>query len=75
MTVKQRSRAPNLNDQTIERIVEILDGWSTPKLTWELLIEQILLRHRTAYTRQGYTIMFESRCILILQEKTVRTQL
>jgi hypothetical protein len=31
MTVKQRSRAPNLNDQTIERIVEILDGWSNAK--------------------------------------------
>ena len=53
MSVKQRSRAPNLDDQAIERIVEILDGWSTPKLTWELLIEQILLRHRTAYTRQA----------------------
>jgi hypothetical protein len=74
MTVKQRSRAPNLNDQTIERIVEILDGWSTPKLTWELLIEQILLRHRTAYTRQTTQSCSNQGCIL-LQEKTVRTQL
>lgn len=53
MTVKLRSRAPNLDDQAIEKIVEIIDGWSNSKLTWELLIEQILLRHRVAYTRQA----------------------
>lgn len=53
MSVKQRNRAKNLDDQVIEQIVEILDGWSTPKLTWGLLIEQILLRLRAHYTRQA----------------------
>jgi hypothetical protein len=48
-----RKRAPNLDDQAIEQIVEILDGWSSPKLSWELLIEQVLLRLRANYTRQA----------------------
>lgn len=54
MTVKpRRRRARNLDDQAIEQIVDILDGWNSPKLTWELLIEQILLRLRAHYTRQA----------------------
>ncbi len=52
MPNKQRNRARNLDDKAIEQIVEILDGWSSPKLTWELLIEQILLHLRASYTRQ-----------------------
>ncbi len=50
---KHRKRAPNLNDQSIEKIVQILDGWSLPKLSWELFIQQIALRMRTVYTRQA----------------------
>jgi hypothetical protein len=46
-------RARNLDDQAIEQIVEILDGWDSPKLTWKLFIEQIFLRLRTRYTRQA----------------------
>lgn len=54
MPVKSpRKRARNLDDQAIEQIVKILDGWSSPKLTWELLIEQVLLRLRARYTRQA----------------------
>ncbi|MFZ6048079.1 hypothetical protein ACFW0H_18380 [Pseudomonas sp. CR3202] len=53
MTAKPRNRARNLDDRSIERIVEIMDGWNSPKLTWELLIEQISLRLRVRYTRQA----------------------
>lgn len=52
MTAKPRHRSRNLDDRSIEQIVEILDGWPNHKLTWELLIEQILLRLRSRYTRQ-----------------------
>jgi|JI6StandDraft_1071083.scaffolds.fasta_scaffold31357_3 hypothetical protein len=48
-----RKRARNLDDQAVEQIVGILDGWASPKLTWELLIEQVLLRLRARYTRQA----------------------
>ncbi|MCK9985361.1 MAG: hypothetical protein AzoDbin1_01833 [Azoarcus sp.] len=48
-----RKRARNLDDQAIEQIVEILDGWNSPKLTWELLIELVFLRLRARYTRQA----------------------
>lgn len=41
------------DDQAVEQIVGILDGWASPKLTWELLIEQVLLRLRARYTRQA----------------------
>jgi predicted GIY-YIG superfamily endonuclease len=53
MLAKQRKRARNLDDRAIQQIVEILDGWSSPKLTWELLIEKILLCLRAEYTRQA----------------------
>jgi hypothetical protein len=49
---RPRSRAKNLDDRTIEQIVQILDGWSG-KLTWEALIEEVSLRLRTRYTRQA----------------------
>lgn len=49
MTVK---RAKNLDDQSIEAIVRVLDGWSG-KLSWELLIAAIALRTRCTYTRQA----------------------
>lgn len=48
-----RKRARNLDDGAIDQIVKILDGWSSPKLTWELLIDQVLLRLRASYTRQA----------------------
>lgn len=52
-TKSKKIRAPNLDDESIGRIVEILDGWSSPKLTWNLFIEQIFLRLRVRYTRQA----------------------
>jgi hypothetical protein len=48
----RRIRAPNLEDERIEIIVGILDGW-TGKLTWEALIEAIELRTHARYTRQA----------------------
>lgn len=53
MPAKQRKRARNLDDTAIEQIVEILDGWSSSKLTWELLIEKIMFHLRADYTRQA----------------------
>lgn len=53
MSIKQHKRARNLDDRAIEQIVEMLDTWSEPKLTWDLLIEKILLRLRSSYTRQA----------------------
>lgn len=53
MPAKLRRRARNLDGWAIEQIVEMLDGWSSPRLTWELLIEQITLRLRAEYTRQA----------------------
>lgn len=49
----QKKRAPNLDDETINKVVEILDGWSFQKITWELFVEQIFLRLRVRYTRQA----------------------
>ncbi|MGP1715539.1 MAG: hypothetical protein ACTS9Y_16095 [Methylophilus sp.] len=45
------SRAPNLDDATIERIVQILDGWSG-KLSWKLFIEAITIQLHLSYARQ-----------------------
>ncbi|MFA7279289.1 MAG: hypothetical protein WC100_04285 [Sterolibacterium sp.] len=53
MPAKPRNRARNLDDQAIEQIVEMLDGWSSPKLTWDLLIKQIMIRLRAEYSRQA----------------------
>lgn len=48
---KISTRSPNLDDATIERIVQILDGWSG-KLSWKLFIEAITLQLHLSYARQ-----------------------
>lgn len=53
MQPRSRKRARNLDDPSIEKIVQILDGWALPKLSWELFIQQIALRMRIVYTRQA----------------------
>lgn len=53
MLSKPRKRARNLDDFSINQIIGILDSWSKPKLTWDLLIEQIFLQSRAHYTRQA----------------------
>ncbi|MNF42992.1 hypothetical protein D3C76_452200 [compost metagenome] len=72
MVAKLRSRSRNLDDQSIERIVEILDGWSSPKLTWELLIEQILLRLRAKYTRQALNNHMRIKETFVARKKAIR---
>ena len=58
MTVSEKKsgvvarRAPNLTDDSIRQIIDLLDGW-TGTLTWELLIDAIAERRFTAYTRQA----------------------
>lgn len=47
-----RRRAKNLDDGAINRIVEILDGWSGD-LSWQALIEQVQARLQSKYTRQA----------------------
>jgi hypothetical protein len=46
-------RAKNLTDESIGEIVDMIDTWSSPKLTWELLIQEIKKRLKTEYTRQA----------------------
>lgn len=48
---KISARAPNLDDATIELIVQILDGWSG-KLSWQLFIEAITAQLHKTYARQ-----------------------
>lgn len=49
---KHRSRSPNLSDSDIEQIVKIIDEWSGPKLTWELLLGAVQKRLHARYVRQ-----------------------
>lgn len=49
---KTKTRARNLDDDSIEKIVHILDGWNG-KLTWDLLIIQIEKVIHNKYTRQA----------------------
>jgi len=51
MQKNQRKRSKNLGDKEIEKIVEILDGWSG-KLTWDKLIHEIHIHLNQDYTRQ-----------------------
>ncbi|MCD4505768.1 hypothetical protein LQR30_16870 [Chromobacterium piscinae] len=54
MSVKfPKKRAENLNDKIIEKIVRILDDWSGPRLTWELLIKKVFIELGILYTRQA----------------------
>ncbi len=46
------TRARNLEDTDIEKIVSLLDGWSG-RLTWELLIDAVEKRVHARYTRQA----------------------
>lgn len=50
--VSTKSRARNLDDSAIEKIVKILDGWSG-KLSWDLFIVQIEKVTHNVYTRQA----------------------
>jgi len=47
----KRERSKNLNDDSINKIVDILDGYSG-SLTWKSLINDISKRLKNKYTRQ-----------------------
>jgi hypothetical protein len=47
----KRTRSKNLDDNDIQEIVEILDGWSG-RLSWDLLIDAVEVRRFNRYTRQ-----------------------
>lgn len=53
MDKKTRFRSKNIDDSIILSIVEILDGWVSHKLTWELLIQKVDFILRKRYTRQA----------------------
>jgi hypothetical protein len=48
----RHKRSRNLDDDTIDKVVGILDGWAAP-LSWEALIEAIEELIRVRYTRQA----------------------
>jgi hypothetical protein len=48
----KRVRTKNLDDETIQNLAAMLDGWSG-KLTWNLFIEAIDRRYGLRYTRQA----------------------
>ena len=46
----RKQRAPDLTDATISVVVDLLDGW-TGKLTWDLLIAEVLRLTGFEYSR------------------------
>lgn len=64
-------RSKNLDDQAIEEIVKIIDGW-TGKLTWELLIKAILIRMYQEYRRQALYNHVRIRDAFALKKKMLR---
>lgn len=48
----RKERAPDLTEERIAVVVDVLDGW-TGKLTWDLLIEKV--RERTGITYSRFT--------------------
>lgn len=63
-------RGRNLTNDLIEQVVRILDGWSG-KLTWEALIEAIMLRLHCRYTRQALYKHERIRAAYALRKETL----
>jgi hypothetical protein len=49
----EKKRAKNLSESDIDRIVDIIDGWSGEPLTWNRLIDEIERQLFWRYTRQA----------------------
>lgn len=47
-----KRRAKNIDDGTIQQIIGLLDGWAA-KLSWDLLVDEIVKRLGIRYTRQA----------------------
>jgi hypothetical protein len=48
----KQKRSRNLQDEDIQTIIAMLDGWSGP-LTWDMLIDAVYRRLHSKYTRQA----------------------
>lgn len=64
-----RRRSKNLDDEAIEKIVQILDVWDLPKLTWEVLIEKAFQTLRARYTRQALNNYARIKDAYVVQKK------
>lgn len=51
--MEKKKRAKNLSETDIDRIVDIIDGWSGAPLTWNRLIDEIERQLFRRYTRQA----------------------
>lgn len=49
----KKARAPNLTDESIEKIVRVIGSWSGERLTWNLLIDAVSVSLKARYTRQA----------------------
>lgn len=67
------SRAKNLDDEDIARIVGILDGWSG-SLTWDALIDSIEKHLFVRYTRQALHKHVRIRDAFTLRKKTLSSE-
>lgn len=67
------SRAKNLDDEDIERIVGILDGWSED-LTWDALIVSVEKHLFARYTRQALHKHVRIRDAFVLRKKSLSSE-
>lgn len=70
--LNSKRRGQNLDDEAIEKIVEIIDGWSFKKLTWNSLIERIFLSSKVCYSRQALNNHTRIRDAFGLRKMTLR---
>lgn len=68
MNISRTRRAKNIDEQAIEQIISILDGWSG-KLSWELLIDAIYGRMYSHYTRQALSKHARIKQAFVLRKK------
>lgn len=47
------ARSANITASMVKKIVDIIDAWSSEKLTWDLLVEEIARQGHPGYTRQA----------------------
>ena len=66
-------RGKNLTDDAIEQIVRLLDAWSS-KLTWDALVDAIVVRLHSRYTRQALYNHQRIRAAYELRKKALRGQ-
>jgi hypothetical protein len=50
---KFQKRSANIDEDTIRRVISVLDNWTKPKLTWDALTDELSLSGLPDYTRQA----------------------